>query len=287
MTVLDNYNYETYISYTGEKEEIDKFKASVFNRGFFSFPAILPVPEEITKNPMIENKVYISLMLTALKADPKIHYYGNIRDKMSMDRFYKEIILPYRITGIKYQSYDEEAIKRIAFKDESPEALKAHTTEDAISVLLEKGDADGAADAIKRMHKYGCATRYAWRTLNWGAPMEATGCQIRPEEAKVAPHSEDAIMVYTSGGNGLKVLQFMAKKFPKLTFEIIWKRIDEDGKTPEDFEKGEYQQWVNGKLVLVKNYFYPSKGWSGSSAGELEDMMDNLKATFREGWDKK
>lgn len=287
MSTIDNNNYETYISYTGEAEEIKKFKESVIDRGFFSFPAILPVPVELTEHPMIENACYTALMLNALRLDPKIKYYGNIREKKSKDTFYKEIIIPYEASGISYKSYTEKEIINIAFRDEMATEREKHTIEEAISVLIEKSDAIMAEEVYQRMKKYGCATRYSWRQRNWGAPMEATGCQVRPEEAKVAPYADDAIMVYTSGGNGLAILQFMAKKFSKIYFQFIWRRIDEEGKVPDGVnQKGGYEEWTNGRLTREEVYEYHVKSPGTRTEAELDSLMDAVKKTFRKGWEK-
>ena len=288
MSLLDNNNYETYVSYTGTPEEIAKFKEITIDRGFFSFPAILPVPKELTEHPMIENACYNSLMLKALKLDPRVKYYGNIRDKMSQDTFYREIIVPYATSGINYRYYTEDEIIKIIFADErSTDSTLPHTIDEAISALIKKADDIEGENAYKRMKRYGCATRYSWRQDNWGAPMEATGCQIRPEAAKGGDHTEDAIMIYTSGGNGLKLLHFMAKKFSKIEFEIYWRRIDDESKIPEGCNlAGGHEHWWAGTMTEETVYEYHVKTYEAVASKVLDTTMDSLKKTFREGWDK-
>lgn len=287
MSTLDTNNYETYVSYTGDAEEIKKFKEETIDRGFFSFPSILPVPKELVDNPMIQNACYNALMLHALKHDYRIKYYGNIRDKYSKDEFYKNILLPYTRTGIQYKPYTEKELIQIAFRDEMGGDKDMHTVEEALSVLRGKSDESECEKAIKRMYKYGYATRYAWRLANWGAPMEATGCQVRPEEAKVAPYTSDALMIYTSGGNGLKLLHFMAKKYPKISFEFIWRRIMEEKEKPEDTNQyGGQETWDNGELINSIDYAYKLRGTGMGTTEEMDELMNTLKKTFREGWKK-
>lgn len=290
MTTIDNSSYETYISYTGSKEDIKKFKETMIVKNFFSFTSILPVPDSIAEHPMIEHGCYNALIEMALCHDPAIDYYGNIRDKMSKDRFYKVFMIPFEQTGIKYRHYTPQELIDMFTRSGSLHTKedKKPTVEDAIKTIREKsaGHEDEAKEALTRMRTYGCATRYSWRTMYWGTPMEAIGCQIKPEGAKTGKFPNDAVLVYTSGGSGRAIFDFMAKRFPKIDFEIIWRRIEDD-KAPEyDNVKGETQSWKNGCLQAKRVYRYKAPASSSSESEELDELMDNIKKTFREGWTK-
>ena len=94
-------------------------------------------------------------------------------------------------------------------------------------------------------------------------------------------------MIYTSGGNGLKLLHFMAKKFPKLGFKIFWRRIDDESKIPEGVNQaGGYEEWLNGMMVKETVCEYHVKSCGAIPVTALNTTMDELKKTFREGWDK-
>ena len=279
MATIDNANYEIYIEYTGDEEQVEQFKKDVLKTSYFEFNSILPIPEEVASHPMIEHGVYCALLRMALERDPKIKYLGTPGLKMSKDHFYKMYLKPFAATGILYESYTKEDFIKMMLKKKGP-LEECDTFESAVDALAKKADGheEEAAETLERMRRYGCGTRYSWRMKNWGAPTPATGCQVRNH----VPGS-DAILIYTSGGNAHPLLEFMAKKYAKMRFEIIWKRIEDSKAGDGDKVKGERLIWECGELKETTQYLYKTK-MPGITGDDLDDLMSNKKETFRPGW---
>lgn len=288
MKSIDNSTYEIYINFSGKKEDVQKFKDDIFGsreRKYFDFSKILPVPKEIDEEPMIDGECYCALILAALLRDPDVHYYGNIRDKYSRDKFYEYFLRPFKDCGIQYKSYTEkELIEKVRDKEEfGHDKSEDKTIDKALAFLIKKseGAQERAFKILQNMYRYGCATRYAWRMKYWGTPLNSTGCST-PKTEDESPEPvllkfEDSLLVYTSGGNAMDIFKFLAQKYYKLYFIIVWRRVDEH---PID-EKiyGEDIVWSNGKLVDCIPFFYEGMR-AGHTREDLDQLFDEMKKKF-------